>query len=460
MARLPSDTENRNKNHTSKLEYIGYGLGALAVGAGAFIVSRFHTARAGTILARSGFLVKDVSNVEIGSSFVQFPFQYVKEIDIGARSHHIVLNAMSVEKLNFNCPFNITLIPETDPEELKKYVVRVHNTDNIDVIVKAIIEGEARTVASNSKMEDIFTGRDIFKNNIFNALTDPLKKIGLKILNGNIQDLRDAEGSDYFKNLSKKIAAQTENKAKVDIAEQKKIGTLGENERTKEIVESNTNLARIQAEQKLISETAKIENEAKASILSEQTKAQIEVQKAKSQMEANRAKDLTKSIVDAEIQVKKTEGESNSVKIASDAQLYKAKQEADAIRLKMEAEAQGELAKLQAKAQGERAILEAQAGGLSKINEAIVAGGESLQRYLMIEKNVITKVAEEQAKALYGMNPNVTIWTPSGKESMDTFRSFVPFIDTILKQTGYTVPDWLIKKESEVKPLIKPVDHR
>ncbi len=137
-------------------------------------------------------------------------------------------------------------------------------------------EGEVRTVASNLDIEDIFKGRDEFKSCILKALNGPLNDIGLLILNGNIQDLQDSENSKYFFNLSKRIASQAENRAKVDIAEQNKIGTLGENERSKEIAISNATLKKLQEEQKFIENQAKIENKAKELILDEQKQTDVE----------------------------------------------------------------------------------------------------------------------------------------------------------------------------------------
>ena len=52
-----------------------------------------------------------------------------------------------------------------------------------------------------------------------------LKKIGLKLINVNVTDIKDESG--YIEALGKEAAAKAINEAKISVAEQEKIGETG-----------------------------------------------------------------------------------------------------------------------------------------------------------------------------------------------------------------------------------------
>ena len=56
-------------------------------------------------------------------------------------------------------------------------------------------------------------------------------KFGLKIYNANVKELQDAPGSEYFKFLSRKAHEGASNQAKIDVANARMVGEIGEAEK-------------------------------------------------------------------------------------------------------------------------------------------------------------------------------------------------------------------------------------
>jgi len=108
------------------------------------------------------------------------------------------------------------------------------NHDDISKLIKGIIEGETRSLSANMSIEDIFKGRIEFRNDIVENILKQLDQYGLEIYNANIEELKDSTTSNYFSSLSKKINAEAANRAVIDVAEQNKLGTIGESERKSE----------------------------------------------------------------------------------------------------------------------------------------------------------------------------------------------------------------------------------
>lgn len=78
------------------------------------------------------------------------------------------------------------------------------NQDNLGNIVRGIIEGEVRVLVSSMTMEEIFGEREVFKQRIYRNIQTELDKLGLKIWNANVKELKDAQDSHYFESLSRK----------------------------------------------------------------------------------------------------------------------------------------------------------------------------------------------------------------------------------------------------------------
>jgi flotillin len=76
-------------------------------------------------------------------------------------------------------------------------------------------------------------------------------------------------------------------------------------------------------------------------------------------------------------------------------------------------------------------------------------------QYIMIERNVYKELAKENANAIKGLNPNITVWNTgeqSNQSSMkpisNIFQSLPPLLSTIQEQTGISPPNWLANASS------------
>jgi flotillin len=80
-------------------------------------------------------------------------------------------------------------------------------------------------------IEEIFKERKLFKEHVMKNVQSELAQFGMIIYNANVKELQDAPGSEYFKYLRLKSHEGAINQAKVDVAQAKFKGAVGEKER-------------------------------------------------------------------------------------------------------------------------------------------------------------------------------------------------------------------------------------
>lgn len=92
---------------------------------------------------------------------------------------------------------------------------------------------------------------------------------------------------------------------------------------------------------------------------------------------------------------------------------------------------------------------------------------EDVLRYLMIDKNIYEKLAQQSANAIQGLNPTITQhnWVTDGNAGgpgqdpiADLMKRIPPLIDTIHKQTGIRPPDWLVNSDGLISAGNKKKD--
>jgi flotillin len=457
-----TEAERKKKaEEDEKRRLFMYGAGAILIGsATAFLFTRYKTSKSNEWLVKTGILVNDM---QIGKKFFQLPFQNIQRIIVTPTNYHLNINSMSKEKMEFKFPIVFTMGPKVDEESLTKYSRFMLNLDDKDTVIKGIIEGEARALAANISIEEIFAGRNEFKNNIINHVQPQLDQYGIAIYNANIEELRDSESSNYFKSLALRIKAEAENKAKVQVAEQNKHGQIGskereaetrqriatvesetmiiENQRKQEMLKSAADLEKTTAEQEMIINLAKIRSQNEAEKIKMDMECEVEAKRQKMEVERVRATELSKTLVEAEKVQKEAEGYANAQKIKADAVLY----------AKMK-DAEGVLYAKTKEAEGLSAMYEAQSSGIHKLVSSFGGDRQSLISYMMLEKDQFTKLADSSAKAIQGLQPKITIWNTDANKDGNPYsgianlgQSIVPMLDTIKEQTGYALPDWLIK---------------
>ncbi len=430
-----------------------------------FMGFRYIVANPNQYIARTGAGIKGIT---IDKSIMKKPFQKAKVIDITPRNYSFDLHAMSNEKMEFILPGVFTIGPSVIPEnpeatkkELKKFATFLIGANkSLDGLIKGIIEGETRVLAASMTIEDIFKSRAHFKSQIIENIHKELEQFGLKVFNANVKELQDAQGSEYFMYMRQKTREGAINQSKVDVAEAKLKGTVGEkdregktrqyvsgvesdtvvfeNERKRSIMESNSKLKVAQAEfdkNASIAELAKTKEIEKTdhelSIKVEQINQQKNVEKL-------RADQLAKATVELETATKRAEARAKQITIEADAQLYSERLKADAALYAKRQEASGI-----------EAVYSAEAKGVGNLYDSLGKDPQNVINYLMIEKGIYQTLAEQNAKAINGLQPKITIWNTGSDNSgaldpiKNIMQSVPPLLTTIQDQIGYKLPPWL-----------------
>ncbi len=189
--------------------------------------------------------------------------------------------ALSIENIRVNVPSVFTVAIGTDPEVMQNAAIRLLglNTEQIKEQVEHMIFGQLRQVIASMRIEDINRHREQFLHNILTSLEPELRKIGLVLINVNITDITDESG--YIEAIGRKAASQAVQQAKVDVAQQEKMGQIGiaeaERERSIEVAnatklreigmreaarEQAVRVAQLEKEQKVGEQTAALERDA------------------------------------------------------------------------------------------------------------------------------------------------------------------------------------------------------
>jgi len=152
-----------------------------------------------------------------------------------------------------------------------------------------------------------------------------------------------------------------------------------------------------------------------------------------------RATELSKAQVLAETSIKNAEGIANSLKIKADAELYAIQKEAEGIL----------------------AIYQSQSEGIQKLIDSFDKDPNALIQYLMLDKGLYQILARENAEAIRGLKPKITIWNTGNGSKEDGSKSdytesianimkmLPPIVTTIHDQTGIKPADWMMKMKKD-----------
>lgn len=417
-----------------------------------FASYRYKVAKPSQYLVRTGL---GINKVAIDKKAFQWPFQTAKFISVQPQNYRFDLQAMSKEKMEFILPGVYTIGPKDENEALKKYATLMSNTTEEERtnIIKGIIEGETRVLTASLTLEQIFSGRDEFRDQVTERIDRELGKVGFVIHNANIQEMSDHEGSEYFQFLRQRARANAEAEARKNIAEAQREGDISvkdnerttriktaefessavtvENERNIDIAKSTAELKIKEAEYYRQSELAKIEAEKAAAIREKELQRELEERTVKQQTEKLRSEQLALAIVEAEAQERR-----------ADAYLYQKQKEAEAYMVQKAKEAEGILA-----------VYNAQAEGLQNLLNTADDPSTVIQ-YLMIDRNVYPQLAKANADAIRGLNPKITYWNTGGDGGDNPITKVIqnipPLMETIHQQTGILPPDWIANTKGMV----------
>lgn len=437
-----------------------------------------------------------------------YAFLDLKPLSIEAN----LTNALSRQNIRVDVPCRFTIAISTESDSMNTAAERLLglSPDQIQELAKDILFGQLRLVIATMTIEEINSDRDKFLDNISKNVDSELKKIGLKLINVNVTDIKDESG--YIEALGKEAAAKAINEAKISVAEQEKIGETGkavaDREKDTQIAETHRDrdvkIAITQKDKEISIATAikdetigkaeaerdtrvktseanaiaiKGENEAKIAI------AQSEAIRREKEAEALRialasekvqqAKALEEAyLAEQKAELARSERERSTqianivvpAEIAKQRVIIEAQATAETIRENAKGEADAIYAKMEAEAKGLYEILTKQAEGYKEVVAA--AGGDPNKAFqlLLIEK--LPELVRTQVEAVKNIKiDKITVWDSgngqgdNGNSSTANFVSgmmkTVPPLNDLFNMAGLNLPSYLKGSEEQEKPKEK-----
>ena len=144
-----------------------------------------------------------------GAAFIWPVFQDYAYLDLKPISIECNLtNALSKQNIRVDVPCRFTVGISTEPESMTNAAERLLglSVDSIQNIATDILFGQLRLVIATMDIEEINADRDKFLANVSTNVEAELRKIGLRLINVNVTDIRDESG--YIEALGKEAAAK------------------------------------------------------------------------------------------------------------------------------------------------------------------------------------------------------------------------------------------------------------
>ena len=386
-------------------------------------------------------------------------YAYLSLTPIGIDAN--LTNALSRQNIRVDVPCRFTVGISTESESMLAAAERLLGlqSSQIQEMARDILFGQLRLVIATMSIEELNSDRDKFLEAITANVEVELKKIGLRLINVNVTDIKDESG--YIEALGQEAAAKAINEAKVRVAEQEKVGEIGRAEAVRETrirtAEANAQAVQGENEAKITianSDANRREREAEAqrkAIAAEkvaQAQALEEAYAAEQKAEDARA-DRDRASQNANVIVAQ-EIEKRRLVIAAEA-------EAEQKRVNAKGEADAIFAKMEAEAKGLYEILTKQAEGYDRMIKA--AGGDATKAYTLLLLEKLPELVKTQVDAIKGINiDKVTVWdggagNANGQTSTANFLSglmkSVPPLNDLFDQAGMALPEYLAKKKDE-----------
>ena len=413
-----------------------------------------------------------------GAAFIWPVFQDYAFLDLKPISIECNLtNALSKQNIRVDVPCRFTVGISTEPDVMTNAAERLLglSIDSIQNIATDILFGQLRLVIATMDIEEINADRDKFLAAVSQNVEAELRKIGLKLINVNVTDIRDESG--YIDALGKEAAAKAINDAKKSVAEQNRFGEIGkaEADRDKDIrIAETTRDTRIKtAEANAIAVEG--ENQSKITIAnSDAARREKEAEAARVAVAAEKVQaakaleEAYKSERDAELARADREEATRKANIVVPAQIEKekaiidAEAEAEQIRRKAKGEADAIFAKMDAQARGVLEILTKQATGFQQLVGA--AQGDAQKAVLMMIADKLPDLVKTQVEAVKGINiDKVTVWdTGTGTDGKTATSNFisglmksVPPLNDLFNMAGMELPSYLKGADKPKQPEVQ-----
>lgn len=416
-------------------------------------------------------------------------------------------NALSRQNIRVDVPCRFTIAISADEDTMNAAAERLLGLhyEDIQELAKDILFGQLRLVIATMTIEEINSDRDKFLENISMNVDSELKKIGLKLINVNVTDIRDESG--YIEALGKEAAAMAINEAKVSVAEQEKMGETGKAlaDREKDVQIAETHRDRdvkiaitlkdkevsiaVAAKDEVVGKAEanrdsrikvaeanaiaiKGENEAKIQIAdSEATRREREAEALKKAISAEKVQQAhaleQAYVAEQKAELARSERERSTqianvvvpAEISKQKAIIQAQAEAETFREKAKGEADAIFAKMDAEARGLFEILTKQAKGYQDVVNAAAGDPNKAFQLLLIEK--LPELVKTQVEAIKNIKiDKITVWDnaaggggENGNTSTANFVSglmkSVPPLNDLFNQAGLNLPKYLGEEKKE-----------
>jgi len=411
-----------------------------------------------------------------------------------------LVNALSRQNIRVDVPCRFTIAISTESDSMNNAAERLLGLapGDIQELAKDILFGQLRLVIATMTIEEINSDRDKFLDNISKNVDTELKKIGLKLINVNVTDIKDESG--YIEALGKEAAAKAINEALISVAEQTKIGETGkaiaDREKDVQIAETlrerDVKIAITQKDREIsIANASKDEkigkaeadrdsrikmSEANAIAVKGENEARIDIANSDALRREKEAESMKIAVSAEKVQqaqalqsaymaeqkaeLARSERERSTqianivipAEIAKQRAIIQAQADAETIRENAKGEADAIFAKMEAEAKGLFEILTKQAEGYREVVAA--AGGDPTKAFqlLLIEK--LPELVRTQVEAVKNIKiDKITVWdsgnggAENGNSSTANFVSgmmkTVPPLNDLFNMAGLNLPTYL-----------------
>lgn len=435
-----------------------------------------------------------------GAAFIMPVFQSFAFLDLKPISIETLLtNALSKQNIRVDVPSRFTVAISTEPEVMNNAAERLLGLTHgqIQELAKDILFGQLRLVIATMDIEEINADRDKFLINVAKNVDAELRKIGLKLINVNVTDLRDESG--YIEALGKEAAAKAINEAKKSVAEQERYGEIGKAEANKEkdikIAEAerdrDVNIASAVKDREILLAAAKrdeaigktnadrdtrikvaennataVTGENQSRIAIAQSDAERREREAEAMKRATAAEKVQQAMAleaaysaekNAELARAERERASQKANVVIPAEIEKektiidAEAEAERLRRKAKGEADAIYAKMEAEAKGMFEILTKQAEGYDRIVKA--AGGDPRNAVTFLIADKLPELVRTQVEAVKNIKiDKITVWDGNGANGngntntanfISGMMKSVPPLNDLFNMAGMELPNFL-----------------
>ncbi|MCG9909747.1 MAG: flotillin family protein [Flavobacteriales bacterium] len=440
-----------------------------------------------------------------GAAFIWPVFQSYAFLDLKPISIETLLtNALSKQNIRVDVPSRFTVAISSESDVMSNAAERLLGLTpgQIQELAKDILFGQLRLVIATMDIEEINADRDKFLTNVAKNVDTELRKIGLKLINVNVTDLRDESG--YIEALGKEAAAKAINEAKKSVAEQERYGEIGkaEADRDKDIRiaeaerDRDSQIASAVKDREILIAAAKRDeaigktnadrdtrikvSENNATAVNGENQAKIAIAQSDAERREREAEAMRRAVAaekvqqamaleaaysaerSAEMARAERERASQKANIVVPAEIEKekaiidAEAEAERLRRMAKGEADAIFAKMEAEAKGIFEILTKQAEGYDRIVKA--AGGDPRNAVTFLIADKLPELVKTQVEAVKNIKiDKITVWDGNGSGAngntntanfISGMMKSVPPLNDLFNMAGMELPSYLKGQKS------------